>query len=404
MPEWVRMYGPSAVAWLLLLLAPHGRRRQADPSRRMVGLVLSGLAVSTTVNTPLVYGLIGDLTGIPNVARLLGHAGMLGVAWAGHAFFHLMDDPGRNPRPGIVRYACYLVAALVAMAVLFAAAPTPVDDVRFAARYGASPWVLEYWLVYGAAIVPALLGVTREALRCARLAATATLRAGLRLVVAGAAIATLYQLHKTLYFAARRLEFAYPPVPLNLDALLPPLSLLLLVIGTTMPGWGPRLKVPEMLEWSGRYLAYRRLRPLWLALYRAVPEIALVPPAAALSELSPVDLRLRLYRRVIEIRDARLALLPYFDPDVAAAARKLAGRKGMTGRDVEVLAEAAMLAAAMQDKERGRRPRLPADAPAVPGGGDLESDTDFLDDVARAYRAHRRKLTRLCAANHEARV
>ncbi|MFI0418387.1 MAB_1171c family putative transporter [Spongiactinospora sp. 9N601] len=399
MAEWIRMYGPSIVAWFLLLLAPHGRRRQAEPSRRMVALVLTGLAISTTVNTPVVYGLIGELTGIPNLARLLGHAGMLGVAWAGHAFFHLMDEPGRNARAGIVRYACYLAAALVAMAVLFAAAPTPVDDVRFAARYGAAPWVLEYWLVYALAIVPAFVGVTREGLRCARMAATATLRAGLHLVVAGAAVAMAYQVHKAIYFAARRLEFSYPPVPLNLDALLPPLSLLLLVIGTTMPGWGPRLKVPEALEFAGRYLAYRRLRPLWLALYRAVPEIALVPPAAALSELSPVDLRLRLYRRVIEIRDARLALLPYFDPEVAAAARKLAARRGITGRDAEVLAEAAMLAAATHEKERGRSPRLAGDAPTVPGGGDLESDTEFLDGVARAYRAHRRKLTRLCAAS-----
>ncbi|MDF5757912.1 MAB_1171c family putative transporter [Spongiactinospora sp. TRM90649] len=403
MGESVRLYGPAVLAWALLLWAPHGRRRQSEPSRRVVRLILAGLAASATLGTPAVYSLVAELSGVPNLARLLGHAGMLLVAWGAYAFFRLMSDPAPVAGTLGVRYAGGLFAALAVMAALFAAAPTPVDDVRFAARYAAAPWVLEYWLALLVAVVPAFWGVILRGWRCSVLAASATLRLGLRLVIVGALCAKLYVLHKAVFFGAARFGLDYPPEPrAALDALLPLFAHVLVLLGATLPGWGPRLRVPQALEWLDRYRAYRELRPLWLALYRAVPEIALVPPVSAAADLSPADLRLRLYRRVIEIRDARLALSPYFDAGVGAAARRLTGsmaplEDGTMARE-EALAEAGMLAVAMT-RDRSQDAHGTASGPdplaeRAPGGGDLESDIAFLGEVAWAYRRYRRTFAR----------
>jgi len=54
---------------------------------------------------------------------------------------------------------------------------------------------------------------------------------------------------------------------------------------------------------------------------RASREVALAPSAAApLGDLWPFDLDFRLYRRVVEIRDAQLVLRPYLDADTVAEA------------------------------------------------------------------------------------
>ena len=78
------------------------------------------------------------------------------------------------------------------------------------------------------------------------------------------------------------------------------------------------------LIWTrcGLWLAYWRLRPLWAALLQAVPDVELPAERGA-----GVGIRWRLLRRVIEIRDAELALRPYWRADVAARRRLRPGRQ-----------------------------------------------------------------------------
>jgi len=97
-------------------------------------------------------------------------------------------------------------------------------------------------------------------------------------------------------------------------------------------------------------------------------------------------LRLRLYRRVIEIRDGLLALHPYREDGVAAAARERARAAGLTGQQLEAAVEAAAVAAALRSRASGRAPA--SAVVTVAGGADLASDTVFLSRVARAYRKH----------------
>ncbi|MGH3829241.1 MAG: MAB_1171c family putative transporter [Pseudonocardiaceae bacterium] len=94
---------------------------------------------------------------------------------------------------------------------------------------------------------------------------------------------------------------------------------LLELLGWTAPAWGPRLST--WYQWVRKIHYYHSLRPLWVALYEATPEILLHPPLSPLVDFVwPGDIDYRLYRRLIEILDGQLALRPYFDPTVAEAA------------------------------------------------------------------------------------
>jgi hypothetical protein len=97
-------------------------------------------------------------------------------------------------------------------------------------------------------------------------------------------------------------------------------------------------------------------------------------------------LRLRLYRRVIEIRDGLLAVHPYREQRVADAARERGTRAGLRGRPLDAAVEAATVAAALRSRAAGDPPA--AAGTPVTGGGDLDSDTAFLGQVARAFREH----------------
>src|SRR5439155_23768653 len=96
------------------------------------------------------------------------------------------------------------------------------------------------------------------------------------------------------------------------------------------------------------------------------------------------DLDFRLYRRVIEIRDGRLALRGFLDERVAATADALGRRAGLSGDALAAATEAAVIAAALRAKAAGAPARPPAAEP-VTGGRDLADEVAWLTQVARAF-------------------
>jgi hypothetical protein len=126
----------------------------------------------------------------------------------------------------------------------------------------------------------------------------------------------------------------------------------------------------------------RQLRPLHAALLDTVPEAAReqVPGRAG-----P---RVRLHRAVVEIREAVLALRPYVDPELAAAASTVVHPARPAGDEAAAAVEASVLAAAMRARASG----TPALATGrVPGwqhvpGPDLHSEAAWLAAVAQASR------------------
>jgi hypothetical protein len=131
------------------------------------------------------------------------------------------------------------------------------------------------------------------------------------------------------------------------------------------------------------WAAWFRLRPLWAMLLDGAPDVRLPPqPGTRLAA------RYRLHRRVVEIRDAQLALRPFRDSRAAAEAGDAARSAGLTRDERDAVIEAAMLVSALDARRSGA---APATSPDVEHGppepcNDLESETDRLLRVSRAVR------------------
>lgn len=128
--------------------------------------------------------------------------------------------------------------------------------------------------------------------------------------------------------------------------------------------------------------AWRRLHPLWLTLTRVFPETRLPVRAGIL-----LGAGYCLHRRVIEIRDAQLALRPYLDPLVAAQAAAAACAAGLGPQARDAVTEAALILAAISRPalpQPGARGSLPGGAAIPPPGNSLASETARLVLVADA--------------------
>jgi hypothetical protein len=140
---------------------------------------------------------------------------------------------------------------------------------------------------------------------------------------------------------------------------------ILLAVGGALAPAGRRVRVV-----LGEYRSLLVLRPLWTAMRDAFPEVILFSPGRAVVELAGVDdVRLRLYRRVIEIRDGMLVLRPYLCGGVPETPQ----------------AEAAAIAEALRRRARGVAPS--AESPGfAPVGPEMADEVAWLSRVSRAYR------------------
>jgi len=344
MGELVRRYGPAVLAWALLLWL----RPSPTPGRRLVRCCVLGLAVSQTALTPAVRSLTRAL-GAASVELLVAHLAMVGAVWAGARLLLTLHGLRASAR----RHTAWAAAGGAAMVTLFVLAPNMMPQ---------SPFVMEYCIAYAVALLPEFAVIAVLCLQDARRSPDRILRAGLGLVVAGVVAAAGYMVIRTVIAVTARAPFSFEyGRGFLLSKALPTAAHVLVLVG---------VGVPAAAGWLRRYRQYRRLAPLWLALYRAEPAIALEPPRTTL-----FPTRLHLYRRVIEIRDGLLAIRPH-----------------RTGSGTGEHQEAAEIAAALHAREQGEPPL--ATEPTVQGGQDLGSDTEYLCRVADAYR----ELTRPAAS------
>jgi hypothetical protein len=350
-------------------------RDPRSPTRRALVAMLACLVWAPLVNTPFVYVRFDALFGVPNLARLIAHYGIIGFAVSVQMLLLHWTVERPSPRSTWVRLVA-VAAAVVAMAVFFVLAPLDTSlTSEFTARYGDAPYVAAYMLVYLGYFVVALLDILRLSWRFTGLTRQPFLRLGLRLVSYGAVFGLAYCLEKGFYIASR--NAGLEPIPADVQEQMSPLltgpGCVLMLIGFTIPSWGPRLAAGR--AWLRRLRTYRRLYPLWRLLYEATPEIALDPEQPPRGSVR--DVEYRLVRRVVEIRDGWLALRPYFD---ARVAREAAATRG--GQDA---VHAAVLAAAARAKARGERPEELYIADPQ-GGTDLAEETAQLLRIARRLR------------------
>ncbi|ALG12230.1 MAB_1171c family putative transporter [Kibdelosporangium phytohabitans] len=262
------------------------------------------------------------------------------------------------------------VAVLVLVASFFAAGPLREGLGLFGGLYRSHPTLVLYALTYSLYLGYAVFDVGRLAAR-AVLPARGFLRVGLVLMTFGSVLALAYLAYKVFEVGREVLTgrpaeaFCSGPfstIPCTLAVGTPALSVLMIIVGFSVPAVG------AALAWWHDRRAYRRLRPLWAALVEARPEIAFDP-----GEKAPAQppLRFQLYRQVIEIRDGILAVAP--DGEVA-------GDPGGAAEQLHIALR------------RTRRNPLPAPEPAPSrsrpddtGQVDFDTEITWLTQLARAF-------------------
>jgi hypothetical protein len=375
----------AAVAWIGLAVKVRDLHRGRNPSRVAVCGALALLGSTFTVSTPAVWSWLDRTTGVANLAALWAH--LCVVAFSGTVQLLVLwwvNPPAAARRRARTRLSFLLVTAVALVVLFLAAGPTEPHTTDFVATYAGRPVFAAYLLVYLSAFAVGMFDVVRLCWPYARVAGRSWLRRGLRTTAVGAVFGLVYAAVRVADVAGaqagadvRRWEPIAPPAA--------SLGALLVILGLTMPAWGPRLS--EFRGWLHRRRQYRQLQPLWADLHRLMPQIALEPPVAA--PLS--DLDRRLYRRVIELYDGSLALRPYLDEAAAGRAGRIGTRLGLRDDDLAAVMEAARLRGAVRAYASGE-PRAAADDGAedalptrLDEGADLAQEVARLVRVSRAY-------------------
>ena len=392
---------------------------------RLLCLAIATFATPFVLASPEVYTGIDHLLGVPNIATLLVYTSVaicltsfvaLLVSWSSAA-----EHQVRLRHRLLVGYS---VTTVIVMTVSFflgnvSGAEHPLD---FDVHFEHVPYISVFLTSYQLLFTVSMAGLVRLCWRYAEAVDSPWLRRGLRTVTVGAVFGLGYSVPKVV----NMVWDLFGPSPLHyVSSVVAPMSAsvaaALFAAGFTMPAWGAG--VSRGRDFAADFRSYRRLYPLWSAIARQFPDVVLFPPTprtpqARRSPLSPgrlagrrvievrdgrlalrrhddpqvehtaQDMELLLSRQIVEIRDGQLALRPHYDPAVARAARQLARERGLTGDGVEAVVEAAQIAGALRDRAAGHAPpRQPGSVLHDPADGDLREEVAWLIRVAEAYRS-----------------
>jgi hypothetical protein len=377
----------AVLAWLAAFYKLPRLRRQPDASLITLCVAFMLLAATFTISTPAIWLRIDRLVGYPNISALLSQGSVIIFTAVLQVLLLLWLNSRQVAWAKIRPRSLAFAMALAAMAILFLLAPkAPENPTDFAVDNAGQPYYAAYLLLYVAAFAVMQIEVIRLCGRYARSCGRPWFRLGLRISMVGAALGIIYCLARTADVAGA-LSRLDPDRWETVPRLGAGGGEILYLIGWTMPSWGPRLSAAW--AWMASYRAHRQLYPLWAALYKLTPEIALDPPKSRIDDILNVrDLSFRLHRRVVEIQDGRFALRPYLAVAIAGGPRATAADTARAPGQVDPAAEAARLRVAIDAKASNVPPAdtMPS-APGLAGQDDFHGEMKWLIAVARAFKA-----------------
>jgi hypothetical protein len=327
--------------------------------QRTLWFAFAALTLAMTLRRPPIMHAIDDGTGIVNLSTLLKqYLGIIAAA-AVLEFVYVIARP--QQRAGVRLRMAAAGATMALLTVLFAFIPRRAEAEDFFESSAGSVPATAYLLVWLAYLGTAMAMATWLFWGSSRHAGAGWLRTGLRLLGAGTAVGVGYSFARAVYLVLRLTEVAGPGSDENASTVtdvMKQAAIGLILVGSSVPAVG----VAWQAAWQWRYL--RALRPLWQDLTGAVPEVVLG------EELRRRELRMRLHRRAVEIRDAILALQPY-----VSAAQRDAADAAAPGRPD--LAEACWIEAARHAKLAGRAPDDTVQRRDVGSAGQDAADVDL---------------------------
>jgi hypothetical protein len=312
---------------------------------------------------------------VPNLTRLVGNSLTLLAVFSMVGVLTHAAQPADRARRSMRTQVVILVVSLVVMNMLFLSANTQFT-VDFVDVYGSRPLIAAYELVFLSYASWGLIRLLLFAYPVARQSEQQFLRAGLRLVAAGAVVGLGWSLGKIVATVLKATTKQPVPIEGIMSSILSATAVALIALGATLTAWAPWITRP--LRWLGAYHTCRQIEPLWSALRCAVPDVVRHPAK---------DVEFRLYRKVIEIRDSQLALRVFFHPQVTAWTATAAHANGIDGDDLAILMEAAVIAAALEAQRIGHRYQsdsctVPELRPLAPS---IDAEARWLIRVSAAF-------------------
>jgi hypothetical protein len=375
-PTWIVSI---AVLWLVTFRLLISKRR--TPQRRAIAVTFLFVTLAATISGYSARRAFDTTVGIPDLSILVGHVFAVLAVMACLGLVAVVVEAGETNRRLLRGARSVLASALTGMAVLFVLIPRRADHFDFGCWEARSPLVVAYQLLFqvclgtgfGAAVV--LFGSRRLT------AVGVWFKASAFLIAAGCCFGVGYVGVRTWYVVAHGLDLPYPlegPV----YGLVP-----LVLLESTMVLLGVGALIPQAMRaggWVGRLVRFHRLRTLWETLSDAAPGNVLGPVPTRLADLvSVVAVERRLYRRVIEVRDAQWELNGFVSASMVEDARRAVDASRAAEPDLAL--EALLLEVARQAKRDGL-PHAGGDhASSWSGEADLDEEARRLLAIQRVF-------------------
>ena len=370
-----------AALWLLVGFKFAGTIRSGSSPARWLLATFAFLALGITIFVPAVEQRLTAAAPVEQIKEPLARTAVIAAAFCAQTLLSLTGDPISQARRRLRWGIC--VAALGVVWVTFALGPAspsaqfgshPVNDVSM------TLFILAFLTYLAYAVITVMTGCWRYA--CS---ASEVMQWGLRLISVGCAASLAYVVVKLLAILGFAAGIPMPPEAEGAAAMaLVAVGALLVAVGSAATATSQR--ATELRDWCRDYVAHRHLYPLWADLVAAVPTVALDPAAGPWQDASRIrDLHLRLYRRLIELRDAWLALRPFMDDHLAKAVAPVSGQLDVADR---AALETVMLRAGIFAL-RNQRPATRQWTPDAARGDSMTDELEWWLAVARAWGAHR---------------
>ncbi|MET9700863.1 MAB_1171c family putative transporter [Streptomyces sp. NPDC006529] len=347
-----------AGAGFLFLLRDLGKSRR-DPALVALAFTYGFSALSYAISLTWVWVRIDSTLGVTNIAVPLAQSCVVLVfALQATVLAHWSKPLAEARRRGRLLLTA-AAAVILAMGVLFVfLTPATQRPTDFSLYYAHDPFFQAYLTLYIATYTVAEVYLARSCWKYARTASRPSIARGLRLISVGAVITLGYSairigavLGAVFGFSVRGLD---PYAWLCGD-----IGAALTQVGYFLPTLATRSRAVR--AWCTAHLRYRRLRPLWAAMDRADPGIALRRPARQRDDLlRGRSAEFPLLRRRVEIRGGQTLLRRYLDPAVRTASQTRRGAEGLTGAELAAAVTADQIRAALARHRAGE----PVDAPA----------------------------------------
>ena len=364
-----------------------------QPSRLATWMLYLFFALIFTCGWAVVWDRLDAWTSLPESNTLIAMCLVVCYSASALALLQLWSYEPDQARQRVWVTVLAAVAVLVAMVVLFLRCDAAHHHQQsFEQWYGGSVEYEVYLLIYLTAYTAAEVEVIRLCRRYAKMITRSWLRSGLTTSAIGAAIGLLYTITRLADITA---ALAGKDISRweNVAELGAGLGALLVMIGLTLHGWGPRVSV--LAKRTRRLVTYWRLRPLWARFYALDPSIAFddqrgtgsgrLPRRMRSVRLVLGDPEYHIARRVVEIRDGILTLRPYQDPASAQQARARYRDRGLVGDELEAAIIAAQIHAALDAREAASRREQPTSPAAGNAPDNLDAELAWLLKVTKHF-------------------